>query len=228
MIDEIGALKDILNTIQSPTEQLIETWQSPVGISELRWTLTQPLTGAAWAISASSGMQRATAVPAASENCRLVGNNAWSVAPTIYNTSTIIKKIIFEWVMQLTNVANMSNVSTFFGFTPTVVSTRTTNDIIGVALIGAGNALQTVTDLGGVETVNTGFGETLTNRNNFRMEIYRGHVVFFLNGTQIADHVANLPDQAMFPNFYILNGAGGASTPAIGVVKIYPEFIVRN
>ncbi len=108
---------------------------------------------------------------------------------------------------------------------PTAVATRATNNLIGFALLA--DVLQTLTDSGGVETVNTAFGETLTNHNKFRLEIMESAVRFYLNETLIAIHTTNVPAVPMYPTWYAVTEAGGACAVAIGVTKVEQETIAR-
>jgi hypothetical protein len=109
------------------------------------------------------------------------------------------------------------------GLTDTPADTRTGNNIIGFGLIGG--ALQTITDDGGAETVNTGFGETMTDLNKFKIDIYANTVDFYLNETRIARHTTNLPNAPMYPNFYYPTGAGGPSIISLGIIRCWPEDI---
>jgi hypothetical protein len=204
---------------------LSETWQEETGISEDLWLLTQPATGTPWARTAAGAYLEASCIPALNETARMVSTMRWIVAPDTYGDNTVIRKMVFEFSMKLTNVANLDNTLCFFGLTPGQADTRATNGIAGFALLA--DALQTVTDDAGAETVNTGFGETLTNWNKFRMEIYAGHVKFFLNGTQIADHAANLPDAPAYIDFYFDTEAGGTATPEIGILRAWYETVAR-
>ena len=87
-----------------------------------------------------------------------------------------------------------------------------------------------MTDLAGVETVNTGFGENMANLNKFKITVatIAGVITvqFYLNETLVASHIANLPDLPMYPNFYFDTGAGGACTPQMGVIRIWTEDVI--
>ncbi len=203
---------------------MTETWQDELGIDFTIWTYINPATGAGWARGAGAGVMAAflaaSAAPNANETARLRSNQRWQAIPTlIVNDNTITKRLRFEFEMTIANLANLDNTICFFGLTPGVADNRATNDIIGFALIGAGNALQTVTDVGGVEEVNTGFGENLAQVNKFRIDVYEDNVNFYLNEVLIATHVVSLPDQAMYLNFFFDTTAGGAATPQIGITR---------
>ena len=204
---------------------MTETWQDELGIDFTIWTTTDPATGAAWARGAGAGVMAAflaaSAAPNANETARLRSNQRWQAVPIlIVNNNTITKRLRFEFEMTLANLANLDNTLCIFGLTPGIADNRASNDIIGFALVGAGNALQTVTDVGGVEEVNTGFGENLAQVNKCKIDVYEDHVKFYLNEVMIADHIVSLPDQAMYINFFYDTNAGGAATPQVAITRI--------
>lgn len=217
-----------------PEMSLYEGWQDELGIDFTLWTLINPATGAAWARGAGAGVMagslRASAAPNANEVARLVGNQRWPVMPDLSGTNTILRVTELEWEMAIANLANLDNAISVFGFTPNQADTRVAQNIVAFALIGAGNALQSVTDLAGVETVNTGFGENLANLNKLKITVVQiagvGTIQFYLNETLIASHITNLPDLPMYPNWYFDTGVGGACTPQIGIIRIWTEDII--
>ncbi|MDD5060788.1 MAG: hypothetical protein PHN44_00710 [Candidatus Marinimicrobia bacterium] len=227
--DQMRYQKGNMNTInmlvEAPVSHVVETFQSELGMPEALFEWTHPATGTPWNILTNGAYRVFYTIPAASENARLNGRRLWLITPSVYGTNLIQRKTICEWVIRLTNVANIDNAGFLFGLTPLKADTRASNNIIGFGLVG--DALQTITDLAGVETVNTGFGETLTNVNKFRIEAYAGHVKFFLNEVQIADHVTNLANLPMYQNIYILNEAGGTSTFELMSNRMWVETIAR-
>jgi len=117
------------------------------------------------------------------------------------------------------DVANIDNTISFLGLTTGTADDRTTNNIIGWGLNA--DVLQSVTDNAGVETTNTGFGETLTNWNKLAIDVYSGGVRFYINETLKATHIANLPDNPVYLNFYVDTEAGGAATIELGIIRAY-------
>lgn len=227
MIDEIGRLVETFDILAArrPSIDFIETWQDEVGIDATVWTVTDPTTGAAWSRGASGAYLRATSAPNANETARLVSDQRWKAAPDTYGTNTIHRRLVLEFELKLTNVANIMNAVAFIGLTPGAGDNRASNNIIGFAL--AADVLQSVTDNGGTETVNTTFGETLTNWNKLKIDIYAGHVKFYVNEVEVADHTTNLPDAPMYVNYYIITEGGGAATIDVGVTRVWTEDIVR-
>lgn len=217
-----------------PEMNLFEGWQDELGIDFTLWSVTNPATGAAWARGAGAGVMIAdlvaSAAPNANETARLVGNQRWPFGPELSGVNSILRVIELEWEFAIANLANLDNTLTIFGFGPTQVITRATNNIAAFALVGAGNALQTVTDEAGVETVNTGFGENLANKNKLKITSVQlagvATVQFYLNETLIASHITNLPDLPMYPNWFFDTGAGGACTPQMGIIRIYTEDMI--
>jgi hypothetical protein len=217
----------ILDMISRPRNELYEGWQEEAGIDPGLWTVTNPATGTAWQRAAVTEDLMAFASPNANENCRLLSAQRWIVSPTTYGINKILRRFTLEFELKVTNLANFDNVNWFLGLSPTAVATRATNSIIGFALVGGGNALQTLTDLGGVETVNTGFGETLTNKNKLKIDVSLNTVDFYLNETKIASHVANLPLGPMYLNFYAPTGAGGLAQLSLGIIRAWTEDLAR-
>jgi hypothetical protein len=224
-LNEILAGLSYLEMGTRPSLNLYEGWQDEAGIDPAVWTWINPATGAAWARGAVGAYLRATTVPVANETARLRSNQRWIAAPGIYATNTILRRLILEFELRLTNVANLDNTICFFGLTTGIGDTRATNNIIGWALLA--DVLQSVTDNGGAESTTTGFGETLTNMNKLRLEAYLGHVRFFINEVQVADHIANLPSFPFYLNFFVDTEAGGAGTIELGIVRAWTEDLLR-
>lgn len=220
---EEGGISAAISMLARPRVSLLETWQDELGIDFTVWTTTNPATGAAWSRGAVGAYLRATSVPVANEIARLRSVQRWVAAPDVYGVNTILRRLVFEFEMRLANLANLDNTQCLFGLTQGVADVRATPNIIGWALVGAGNALQTVTDDAGVETVNTGFGETLTNWNKFRIDVLGATVRFYLNEALVATHITNLPDFPFYLNFFVDTNAGGAATPEIGIVRVWTE-----
>lgn len=225
LLGEIRRISDLLGMATRPAIYLYEGWQDEAGIDAAVWTWANPATGVAWARGADGADLMATSIPNANETARLNSNQRWVVAPTLYGTNKVLRKFILEFEMQLANVANLDNALCLFGLTPAVGNDRSSNNIIGFALLA--DVLQTVTDLAGAETVFTGFGETLTNKNKLRIEIYANVIQFYLNEALIATHTANLPDQPMYLNFFTDTEAGGAATFKLGISRCWMEDMVR-
>ena len=230
-IDEIGTLREALRAAYVaglPSDALIESWSDPVvGISGARWTVTDPATGLAWARTVSGAFIYAQAVPNLNEVARLRSNQQWRAHVAAIAARIIPIKFIFEFELLLGNVANMDNALTILGgLTQGVADTRATDDIIAFGLVG--DALQTITDLSGTETVNTGFGETLAQHNKFRIEVSDTKVDFYLNEVGLASHITNLPDGPFYLQYYTDTEAGGAATHAVGWSRAWYETIARD
>jgi len=223
----LKGLMDLSRMGGRPLVNLYEGWQAEAGIDATVWTVTNPATGAAWSRGASGAYLRATSAPNANENARLRSNQRWIFAPTVYGVNTILRRAFLEFELRITALANLDNANFILGLTQGVGDTRGTVNLTGFALVGGGNALQTVTDLAGVETVNTGFGETLTNWNKLMIEVFLNTVRFYLNETLIATHVANLSSLPYYINFYAPTGAGGAATIELGIARGWQEDMAR-
>jgi hypothetical protein len=205
-----------------PSGSLAELWQSEVGIPEARWGWTDPATGVPWNIATLDGLRRVYTTPNANEVARMRSTQQWKATPAQYGANSLIKALNLEFIVRFTNVANIDNAISVFGLTPNNTDTRASNNIIAFALVA--DALQTVTDLAGVETTNTGFGETLTNINKLKIRVSAGQVQFYLNEALIATHVANLPDYMMYVNHYLDTEAGGTATYELCPVSAWYEY----
>lgn len=220
-------LKGILSTLGAtaePSESLIETWQDLL-IDPNIWTETDPVAGAAWSPSVSGAFLDIITTPNANEFARLVGNHLWQLHSITPNLNLIVKRTIAEFSLVVGVPANLDNTLTFLGWTPDVGNDRSDNNIIGICLLA--DVLCTLTDSGGVETVNTGFGEDLTLRNKFRIEVYEGTVDFYLNEVLIATHATNIPNVPSYPNFFIDTDGGGPCALSIGIIKVWYEMVER-
>ena len=207
----------------SPKVSLNETWQDELGIDFTIWTPTNPA-GGAWVRGANGAYLRATAPFALNNVGRLRSNQQWIATPDTYGINTYVQKMFLQFEFQIDTVANLDNANCFFGLSEIAAATRVSNNLIGWALIG--DVLQSLTDVGGVETVNTAFGENLANWNLLEMEIYAGTVEFTINGIIVASHVANLPDVPMYLNFYFDTEATGGVNPQIGQLGIWYQGVV--
>jgi hypothetical protein len=202
-----------------------EGWQDEAGIDPIVWTVTNPATGGAWTRGAVGAYLMAVVSPNASENSRLRSNQRWVCAPVVYDRNQILRRLVLEFECYLQLVANVDNANFFMGLTAAVGATRASNNLIGFGLIG--DALQTITDDGGAETVNTGFGETMANLNKFKIVVERDVVSFYLNEVRIASHITTLPNAPMYLNFYYPTEAGGPSILSLGTIRLWTEDIAR-
>jgi len=208
-----------------PLINLYESWQDEAGIDLLTWTPTDPATGAAWIRGAVGELLMAYSVPNASEFARLRSNQRWVCSPTLYGADRMLRRLQFEFEFHIVDLANLDNTGFFYGLTTGIADTRATNNIIGLGLTGAGNALETVSDAGGAETTNTGFGENLLVTNKAKIDVSIDKADFYLNETLIARHIVNLPDAPMYLNFYAPTGIGGAATVRLGGIRTWVDDI---
>lgn len=210
----------ILAELRKGLPSLSETWQDELGIDFTVWATTNPATGTAWNRGAVGGYLRATSVPAANEVARLVSAQRWIATPGVFGTNTVIRSFNREIELRLANIANMDNTLCLLGaLTPNQADNRGSNNVIGWIL--QADVLASITDVGGVETVNTGFGETLTNWNKLRIEVEAATVRFYLNETLVATHIVNLPNLPMYLNHFIDTEAGGPGTIEVGVNRAW-------
>lgn len=205
-------------------KSLYESWQDPF-IDDTIWVVADPATGAPWARGVAGAFILCESGPLANETARLRGLHHWVHNWMATPVNLLLKRLCIEWEMTLGVHTNVDNAISFFGWMPIAAGLRTTDDIIGFALIG--DALQTVTDSGGAETVNTGFGETMASHNKFKIVIQEGEVRFYLNEQLIATHNTNVPNDPVLPNFYLDTEGTGGCAFVFGVIRIWQETIER-
>lgn len=215
-----------LSAGRRPLVSLYEGWQDELGIDNSLWTVTDPATGAAWARGAVNDLLMAYVAPNASENARIRSNQRWVAAPENYGVNRILQRFNLEFVAQFVNVANFDNTGFFMGLTTGIADTRATNNVIGWRLNGAGNALYAFVDDAGVEDQVVAWGETLTDINKFKIEIFEGHMSFYLNerlGGGFNFRVTAMPNFPFYLNFYFPTTAGGAATARLGSIRAWLE-----
>ncbi|GAH24849.1 unnamed protein product [marine sediment metagenome] len=229
MIDKIGRLKRVYEYSQMlsrPLINLYEGWEDETGIDPTIWTVTNPDPARLWSRGASGAYLRATCSPNTTEFGRLVSNQRYIAAPETYGTNTMLQRFIFEFELKLTTPANIEETETFLGLTTAVGDKRSTDNIIGWAILA--DILQSVTKEAANEENNTTFGETLTNWNKLRIEIYSNNISFFINELPVANHTVRLPDFPRFVNFYYeTDGGAGASTIELGIIRAWHEDMIR-
>lgn len=200
--------------LQRPLPAFFESWQA---LSSEVWTITNPAIGGDWGMVIEDEVYM-NASPSPSEIARLATNSFWTMRPTLWNSRHIYRKLSAEWEMTLTGVVNLDETTTFFGF-GYLATTRASINIAGFAILA--DALQTVTDRLSVETVNTGFGEDLTVKNKFKIEVSENSIKFYLNEILIANHITDLPDYGVTLYFHLATTASGIATIRLGPVRIW-------
>ena len=130
--------------------------------------------------------------------------------PNSFNlVSNVITRIVLEWDMRFTNVANILNTSFIAGFGNAKTSIRTSNNIAAICLNG--DVLTAITDDAGTEALtDISAGITVTNWNKYRITAVPGNIVYFyINDTLVATHnaAASLPDDVMYIVFHNANDA---------------------
>lgn len=205
---------------------LSEFWASDVaGIDGNKWVTAVAGAGTVTRTVTATGvpifvrLNTVDAVDASTARLRTVV--LFRAQPTNFTTSFTPKKFTIQWEARFTGVANIDNATFFMGLISGITDTRATANIIGFGL--SADAIQTITDSAGVETVNSPSGITLTNFNEYRIEIIRtdvNTVRFFINDILVATHIANIPNINGYCNFFTDNeaAAAGANQVDIGAV----------
>ena len=206
-----------------PMLDFAEFWETQA-IDAAVWASTAPATGILDVQNSPYG-HRCRILPNANETGRIASQLAFPVSPTLWGPNTVVRKLVFEFMATVETVANIDNAQSILGGLCASQAATRALPIPWCGFTLVGDALQTVSRDGGVETVNTGFGETLINVNKFRIEVVRGQIQFFLNEAVIATHITNLPDDGLWINHYIDTEAGGAGGIYIYPIRLWTEDI---
>jgi hypothetical protein len=224
--DPAVTIAALLDMTMRPSLNLYEGWQDETGIDTTVWTSS----GAAWSRGATGAYLRATSSPATAETARLVTDQRWVAAPDTYGTDTVLRRLVLEFEMKLTDVTYIDEEATFFGWTRTTADTRASNDIIGFYLDASADDLYSLTDNGSAETTtDTGIDAAdLASWHKYKIEIYEGNVKFYVDEALKTTHTTNLPDYPMYLDFFIENdGGAGSLTIELGVIRVWTEDIAR-
>ena len=108
-MDKNGQLRKLyLEQVASrPKLSFCETWQDEAGIDAAVWTTTNSATGPGWSRGASGAYLRATESPNAAEVCRIVSDQRWVAAPTLFSNNMVLRRTVLEFELKLTNVVNI-------------------------------------------------------------------------------------------------------------------------
>ena len=113
-----------------PTIYLYEGWHEATIDTDI-WDVVNPGSGTAWTPGAAGAYLRVYTVPNLNQTARLRTKQRWIAAPGIYGTDTILRRLVFEFELKLTDVGNIDNSLSFFGLTKEVGDVRTSQNIIG-------------------------------------------------------------------------------------------------
>ena len=203
-------------------QYLSEQWATDDNEFTGMWN--RDVTGAATIarVNTDIDMPKVSLTVPASQTARLRSLYTFRVTPSKFSNTantTMVRGVFFEFEAKFTNVANMDNATFFMGFNDATAGTRATTDVVGFGLTS--DAIQTVTDSSGTETVNAPSSIVLTDRNLYKIAITEGLVEFWINGNQEATHTTNLPDVLPFLMFYNVSEAGGSSTLDVGFCHVF-------
>ena len=173
-------------------------------------------------VNTDTDMPKVSLTVPANGTARLRSLYTFRATPSKFSNTTnttMVRGVFVEFEAKFTDVANIDNTNFFMGLSSSTSGLRTTADIIGFGLVG--DAIQTVTDSSGTETVNAPAGITLTNRNLYKIAITPGQVEFWINGNIVATHTTNLPDILPFLMFYSASEGGGSSVLDVGYCHVF-------
>ena len=108
-----------------------------------------------------------------------------------------------EFIMRITNVANIDNARFFAGFSATTFALRTTNNVAGFVL--ASDALNVLSDGGGTETIAVvGSPPTLTAVQKYKVQYtFDGNTNFWVNDALVTafTNAGNAPAGPLYVTF---------------------------
>jgi len=208
-----------------------ESWE-PANVDLNVWTPTHPATNLIAVVENAApniGYSVVMFDVEDAENGRLVGRasaNRWRVTPTLAGTNHIIKKLIMEWEIYFNDAANVDAANLFMGLITDPAGTRISQNLIGFGLdlAGAPN-FDCISDrAGGRVVMGTGLFPVEDTRNKLRIEVGEGYAAFWVNEFLlfINTEAAMLPDQLMYPIWYMPSAGMGADTFEfyLGAVRI--------
>jgi len=230
MIDLIGKLRrlEVLASVGLP--YMAETWQG-AAIDATVWTQVLTVAGTITRSVAEEPYQKVILAGAATgDAARLHTVHEWQLAPNTWGVNTFNKLLIMEWEAKLDGIADINQATFLMGLSAIALGLRTSTNIAGFILDGAG-ALNSITQDATVnETVKTVGAPTLTNWNKYAIVAYNKIIEFYVNEVMQARHLTAeyLPDVNAHGNFYVeQNGGGGGSGELhVATVSIRPGVIL--
>jgi len=210
-----------------------EAWE-PANLDLNLWTPTHPATNNIVVVENTApnvGYSVVMFDVEDAETARLVGRagvNRWRVNPTLMGTNHAVKQFLMEWEIYFNDIANIDDAAMFMGLVTNPASTRVTNDIIGFGVtLPPAWSIDTITDRGGAQVlIGTAVPATFEDtRVKLRILIDEDNIYFYINEVLAATHPVaggSLPDQLMYPCFYMPSAGLGASTFEyyLGAVRI--------
>lgn len=227
MIDAIGLAHLLIPLMHASGDGFLETWQDDFDINPVAWGTPVVGTGGAALDKTEQPYQKAILTgPANADTVRLHSQWRWSCGPTVWGANTFWKRFLMVWSAKFAVEASIENTTFAMGLLPTLTATRATAEQITFILNG--DALNYLTDDGGVETTGAVGAPTLTDWHTYGIEVYRGGVVFYIDGVAVATSSTNLPDYNFYPTFYLPQEAGANGGQLhIGPVGFWHEALVR-
>lgn len=213
-----------------PSPSLFEDWLD--GIDPLVWTLTNPVTGTALALTDNNGVVTLQSIPNASENTRIVSTRRW-ISAIGAGSNHVLRKFIIEWEMTGANFANVNDAAFLVGLSTGLADNKATANVIGFTLSVA-KALTAYSSNGGntQETALATVGAPNTWQK-FRLELSGGLtgvsiIDYFVNDAHVARHDGSaapfaVPSGMFYHQIYFPTTAGGAATFIYGGMRCWYE-----
>ena len=234
MIDVIGLYHLLISLNASGKSSLSESWQdaTPPGHDVNIWTEVAGGTGGAARDATEVGyLKQLFTGPANADTARLHSVHQWPVAPTLWGAEMMYKRFVLIWECKFVTVASILNggpatAGFFMGLAPSTVATRATQELIGFVLTA--DALNSLTDDGGTETLSAVGAPVVTNWHLLAIECYAAGVNFYVDGAVAAQHTTNIPDENYYLTWYVPQEvAANGGQLHLGALGCFYEFVVR-
>lgn len=235
-MDEIGIYRDLLRMASQSKEALTEHWQNEIGISAARWgTTITGAGGAARSVAEPPYLKVVLTGPVNADTARLYGLQRWYCAPdeddANYLKEAIIRAAFLEFEAKFDTVASILNTAFFMGFGDTQAVTEASNNIIGFVLDASDDLIAICND-GAGPTVSAAIATAaeIASWHKYRIEVKLPELInFYIDGEFQAVIAANLPNYAMYPNWYLQQEpAANGGELHIGSIRIWFDYILRE
>lgn len=202
-----------------------ELWATGTIDTTNLWQTTVAATGTVSTLTAGSLRVVRLNCPAGADQARFGGQRK-IVTPISPGTNYLYTRLTMEWSAILVNVANHENANFIMGMgdeaAGATIDHRGANDALGFILVS--DALNTLTDSGGTETVTVvPSAPTLTNYNRYKIVIENGSVQFYVNKVLEVTHTTNIPALPLKINFVVISEAAVAAELRIGPLRCWLE-----
>lgn len=204
---------------------LKELWIHTTADDTNVWTVAATGTGTTAVSAAGDGkVHRLFSGGALDDVARTISRPYAPNVLSITNASEMYTKVIAEWMMQFVEPTDENNAAFLAGFLAQNAGGTDRSSTNALGFILASDALNTLSDKAGTETVTVATGApSLTEWNTYRITMTNGNIAFAVNGVTLVNNTTNLPLKPL--QFTIVNKQEAAGTAGVrlGPVAIWAE-----